>query len=56
MEYLVSIDRESFKKEIDALKQSNKKLLDQIGILQESDRELKRECMSYLYNYSTNKF
>lgn len=43
MEYLVSVDRDSFKKEIDSLKAKIKKYQDQVAALQESDRELKRE-------------
>lgn len=56
MDYLVSIDRDSFKKEIEALKLKSKKHLDQIAALQESDRELKRErktLFSIYYFYLT---
>lgn len=47
MEYLISIDRESFQKEIEALKQKNKKVQEQVAALQESDRELKRACKNH---------
>lgn len=43
MDYLVSIDRDSFKKEIESLKTKNVKYQDQIEALQKTDRELKRE-------------
>lgn len=56
MEYLISIDRESFQKKIDSLKNENKKCNDEIVALQESERELKRERKIKDLNLLRNNF
>lgn len=46
MEYLISIDRESFQKEIETLKQKNKTSLEQIQELKQA-RKFRNQFIKY---------
>ena len=43
-DYLTSVDRETFAHELKVFKEEKQKLLNEINNLQESERQLKREC------------